>query len=237
MPNWCSNKLFVKNLKTEDQDLLLRLFDQNTFCESILPQPDWANTPNEKGKLPLPDEEHPELGRRFPDGTHDDRWYSWRNENWGTKWGECDVFGAEVGNGGWFSVAYLTAWSPLNENFLKAFSQRFPGARISTQYQEPGCDYFGVTVAQDGIVNDINGCLSKVSNGWMRENHPDLYERWEASRKEDYEGEDDEDDLWEELWALWSEEESDVVGMALVHLQAHLEQSLEEKLQMLEEGV
>ena len=51
MPNWCSNKLFVKNLRTEDQDLLLRLFDQETFCESILPQPDWANTPNEKGNF------------------------------------------------------------------------------------------------------------------------------------------------------------------------------------------
>ena len=164
MPNWCSNKLFVKNLKTEDQDLLLRLFDQETFCESILPQPDWANTPNEKGELPLPDEDHPELGRRFPDGTHDDRWYSWRNENWGTKWGECDVFGAEVGNGGWFSVAYLTAWSPLNENFLKAFSQRFPGARISTQYQESGCDFMG-SVARTASSTALDGCLSTSATG------------------------------------------------------------------------
>ena len=136
MPNWCSNKLFVKNLKTEDQDLLLRLFDQETFCESILPQPDWANTPNEKGELPVPDEEHPELGRRFPDGTQDDRWYSWRNENWGTKWGECDVSNPVVGSDGSFSVSYLTAWAPLNENFFKAFSQRFPGARIAANYQE-----------------------------------------------------------------------------------------------------
>ena len=68
----------------------------------------------------------------------------------------------------------------------------------------------GVTVAQDGIVNDLDGCLSDLSNRWMRDTHPDLYERWEASRKDDYEGEDDEDDLWEELWDSWCEVESDV---------------------------
>ena len=240
MPNWCSNKLFVKNLKTEDQDLLLRLFDQETFCESILPQPDWANTPNEKGELPLPavlDEKHPELGRRFPDGTQDDRWYSWRNENWGTKWGECDVFNPVVGSDGSFSVSYLTAWAPLNENFFKAFSQRFPGARIAARYQESGCDFMGVTVAQDGIVNDLDGCLSDLRDRWMRDTHPDLYERWEASRKDDYEGEDDEDDLWEELWDSWCEVEADVADCACDQLRALLEQSLEEKLQMLEEGV
>ena len=71
----------------------------------------------------------------------------------------------------------------------------------------------------------------------MRDNHPDLYERWEASRKDDYEGEEDEDDLWEELWDSWSEVESDVADCACDQLRALLEQSLEEKLQMLEEGV
>ena len=146
MPNWCSNKLFVKNLKTEDQDLLLRLFDQETFCESILPQPDWANTPNEKGELPLPavlDEKHPELGRRFPDGTQDDRWYSWRNENWGTKW---DVTAQNVEieyeDDEQLEMSFETAWAPP-EPICYRLREMFQDLSISWFYDEPGMETAG----------------------------------------------------------------------------------------------
>jgi hypothetical protein len=51
-------------------------------------------------------------------------WYSWRVENWGTKW-DCDTNYIDENNGQSLSVGYITAWAP-NENFIK-----FPESSLS----------------------------------------------------------------------------------------------------------
>ena len=94
MPNWCYNRITVYgNEQTEKIKEVEKLFDSKTPFNDIFPMPDWKNTPNENGELPvLEQHKHPETGEvvwetyNFPDGTNDDRWYHWCIENWGTKW-------------------------------------------------------------------------------------------------------------------------------------------------------
>ena len=58
--------------------------------------PDWKNTPNENGELPVVRATQNPWVRllwetyNFPDGKNDDRWYHWCIENWDTKW-EADM--------------------------------------------------------------------------------------------------------------------------------------------------
>ena len=103
MPNWCRNRITVYgNEQTDKIKEVEKIFESQTPFNDIFPQPDWKNTPNEKGELPvLEQHKHPETGKivwetyNFPDGTNDDRWYHWCIDNWGTKW-EADVTGFEV---------------------------------------------------------------------------------------------------------------------------------------------
>ena len=89
MPNWCYNKITVYgNEQTEKIKEVEKLFDSRTPFNDIFPQPDWKNTPNEKGELPkLEQHKNPKTGEviwetyNFPDGTNDDRWYHWCIEN------------------------------------------------------------------------------------------------------------------------------------------------------------
>ena len=94
MPNWCYNKITVYgNEQTEKIKEVEKLFDSKTPFNDIFPMPDWKNTPNENGELPvLEQHKNPKTGEviwetyNFPDGKNDDRWYHWCIENWGTKW-------------------------------------------------------------------------------------------------------------------------------------------------------
>ena len=102
MPNWCNNRITVYgNDQTEKIKEVEKIFESKTPFNDIFPQPDWKNTPNENGELPVLEQHKSPNGEvifetyNFPDGRNDDRWYSWCIENWGTKW-EAYVTGFEV---------------------------------------------------------------------------------------------------------------------------------------------
>ena len=63
MPNWCYNRVTAYG----DEDKLKeieKIFESKTPFNDIFPQPDWKNTPNEKGELPvLEQHKHPETGK------------------------------------------------------------------------------------------------------------------------------------------------------------------------------
>jgi hypothetical protein len=73
---------------------------------------------------------------------NDDRWYNWRNANWGTKW---DAYSLEIDecdmpNG--FEVTFETAWAPPEE-IHSAISEQFDDLSMSWFYDEPGCEVAG----------------------------------------------------------------------------------------------
>jgi len=147
MPNWCYNRVTAYG----DEDKLKeieKIFESKTPFNDIFPMPDWNNTPNENGELPvLEQHKHPETGEvvwetyNFPDGTNDDRWYHWCIENWDTKWEasevELDYEDSEI-----LRVEFDTAWSPP-EGVMEKLREKFPDVSFSCFYDEPGCESAG----------------------------------------------------------------------------------------------
>ena len=100
MPNWCYNRVTAYG----DEDKLKeieKIFESKTPFNDIFPMPDFKTIPNEKGELPkLEQMKNPDGSilwetYNWPDGTNDDRWYSWCVDNWDTKW-EPDMHGIEL---------------------------------------------------------------------------------------------------------------------------------------------
>ena len=92
MPNWCHNRVSFYSDNEQDIKKLWSIFESDEPFNTIVPSPDWKNTPNDKGELPHAREMKNPKGevfttvQEFPDGTNDDRWYHWNIQNWGTKW-------------------------------------------------------------------------------------------------------------------------------------------------------
>ena len=54
MPNWCYNRVTVfGNDQTEKIKEVEKIFESKTPFNDIFPMPDWKNTPNENGELPI----------------------------------------------------------------------------------------------------------------------------------------------------------------------------------------
>ena len=168
MPNHCHNRV---TFYSEDTTAILRLHkvfsralknDDNTettktvFGEFV-PEPDWENTPltenelqqysfsdprGQVGELPVMSDE-PMMGLRFKStGKQDDRWYDWRNQNWGTKWDAYSmcIDDCDMPNG--FEVEFETAWAPPEE-VCNAIREQFDDLSMSWFYDEPGCEIAG----------------------------------------------------------------------------------------------
>lgn len=147
MPNWCHNRVSFYSQDEQQISKLYKIFTSENVFNQILPAPDWKNTPNDKGELPILREmKSPRTGEvfhrtwDFPDGTNDDRWYDWNNANWGTKWDvdpECDHLDENS-----FECEFETAWSPA-EGIFYALREQYPDVEISWFYDEPGMQVAG----------------------------------------------------------------------------------------------
>ena len=140
MPNHCHNRVTFYSANTDDVAKLKQIFeDENTFGQ-IIPEPDWPNTPNKDGELPVKHED-PWLTYRWSNGRQDDRWYDWRVQNWDTKW---DAYDVEVTDDDpeCLEIEFNTAWSPP-EAICHKIREDFPDLAISWFYDEPGCEIAG----------------------------------------------------------------------------------------------
>ena len=142
MPNHCHNRV---TFYSEDTTLITKLhniFKSDNIFTQFIPEPDWKTTPNEKGELPIQPEKDSMMPPSFPDGTTDDRWYSWRLANWGTKWDayEVEIDDSELHYG--FEVSFDTAWSPPEE-ICYAIKEQFDDLSVSWFFDEPGMEVAG----------------------------------------------------------------------------------------------
>tara|TARA_Y100001963_G_scaffold124705_1_gene175681 strand:+ start:815 stop:1351 length:537 start_codon:yes stop_codon:yes gene_type:complete len=146
MPNWCHNRVSFYSDNVEDVAKLRNIFESDEPFNSLVPSPDWKNTPNENGDLPIKREHKNPDGKivhttyDFPDGKNDDRWYSWNVANWGTKWevGDVECDGDDFS----FECEFQTAWSPA-EGIFYAIREKFPDVEVSWFYDEPGVQLAG----------------------------------------------------------------------------------------------
>ena len=142
MPNHCHNRVTFYSEDTTVIQRLYKIFKSDNIFTQFIPEPDWKTTPNEKGELPIQPEPDSMFPPQFPDGTTDDRWYSWRLANWGTKWDayEVEIDDSEMHNG--FEVTFDTAWSPPEE-ICHAIKEQFDDLCVSWFFDEPGMEVAG----------------------------------------------------------------------------------------------
>lgn len=78
----------------------------------------------------------------MPDNVEDP--FKWGEDNWGTE--------GNGGSGSTFSyntVSFYTAWTPPIE-FLDTVSKQYPNIIFTLYYFEPGCDFAGIAIIQNG---------------------------------------------------------------------------------------
>ena len=131
MPNWCSNSVAVTHSDPHKLKELADIFQSDSPFNSLIPQPDWTNTPAsedirdfggvtvaKKGELPEKDVMKLASGEdyiswRWPSSKRaDERWYGWCVNHWGTKW---DIHDVEVDYqlaDNMLTLEFETAWCP-----------------------------------------------------------------------------------------------------------------------------
>ena len=151
MPNHCYNRVTISAHEgKEDQfKAVVAAFETQSPFQSLHPQPDWPNVPNDKGELSTLKEHKNADGkvvfttREFPDGTADERWYDWCYQNWGTKW---DAYDREEGDideeCGYAEFEFHTAWGPADGIYDK-IAEDYPDVSVSWFYDEPGMECAG----------------------------------------------------------------------------------------------
>tara|TARA_B100001287_G_scaffold71323_1_gene58901 strand:+ start:571 stop:1026 length:456 start_codon:yes stop_codon:yes gene_type:complete len=149
MPNWCHNRVSFYSDNEDQIKEIYEIFDGEDPFQKIKPAPDWKTTPNDKGELPVKVERKNPDGKvvyttyDFPDGKNDDRWYSWNNANWGTKWDlSKDAIELDHFDGNSFECEFETAWSPA-EGIFYALKEKFPDVDVTWFYDEPGMQVAG----------------------------------------------------------------------------------------------
>ena len=145
MPNWCNNSFAITG-----------------NIESIKDLWETAQTANE-GTFGL-------LSAIMPEPEDNEEWYSWRVENWGTKWDVSEegleFIDHEDGTAsisGWFD----SAWSPP----IGAYEQLaadFDSCIIECSYYEPGMDFGGFWSSENGdeYFDDLQERLEQPVDTW-----------------------------------------------------------------------
>ena len=140
MPNHCHNRVTFYSANTEAVAKLKQIFEDENCFGQIIPEPDWPNTPNKDGELPVKHED-PWLTYRWSNGRQDDRWYDWRIQNWDTKWDCYDVVVTDDDPES-VEIEFNTAWSPP-EAICSQIREDYPDVSVSWFYDEPGCEIAG----------------------------------------------------------------------------------------------
>ena len=204
MPNDCNNSLTITNITTEQWQEIATTFQvrnvgyQQDFLETFYPEPDYSVTPvadtypEISAQHAKTEEERERILRNEPT-IRENSWYDWRIQNWGTKW---DVYSCcndweDEQPSTEFTAGFCTAWSPLSDKCMAVLSKKFPGSLLTNYYEEGGMDFFGVTIAKDGVVRDFCDSIRKYREPFVRQQFPDLDARFEE------EGLDLEDDMEE----------------------------------------
>jgi len=113
VPNWCDNKLILEHNDSEVIERAGNAFAKGEFLNTMVPRP----------------------------AEHNDNWYTWNIENWGTKWdiGENDGFLEVTPNK--ISLSFTSAWAPPLQAYYTLQQQGF---KIYATYYEPGIGFCGI---------------------------------------------------------------------------------------------
>ena len=177
MPNWCCNKIRIRAKKTTLEAIkeAVKGVDYTRpfiveerrngdmtpvdciFCfHSIIPQPDEILDPEDpRRKTKMSSDE---ILERLSDKSDKvmPEWWSWRVNNWGTKWAVSSDNTNFIEKKGSITYCFDTAWAPP-EPVISELSYKFPDAEILLSFYEPGCIGRGSMTFKGGEVIKATG--------------------------------------------------------------------------------
>jgi hypothetical protein len=175
MPNWCENRLLIKGprlelvyfkLKMQGTDRAGRQSILNE--DELIPYPEKYRILDDKyrklnhehsklmdreGVLKMTKKQKEEWFKLHPYPCFTDGFNSggheWCCENWGTKWGFCEV-SLDYITSRTMQYTFMTAWSPPVPLIAK-MGELFPKLEFVLRYKEEGMDYKGKMVIKNGV--------------------------------------------------------------------------------------
>lgn len=166
MPNWCSNNLYIKGDKDKVTEFVQRtlLSEEETqkrgqshdILGKLYPTPQEL-VDTKSGFFGDPEkqaeQEKAEQANLAKYGYKD--WYDWNCAKWGTKWGDCDTFLADLTDES-VSFEFQSAWGPPIEG-IAHISSLFPELTFVLTYEEQGMDFYGLATF-DGTGDYLDNC-------------------------------------------------------------------------------
>tara|TARA_R110002124_G_scaffold186435_1_gene353903 strand:+ start:570 stop:1022 length:453 start_codon:yes stop_codon:yes gene_type:complete len=145
MPNWCSNEVQIDGNEKD-----IAKFKEECFTDhkgvavldfsKVLPEPDYDK--------PKKDGTHNNGVQTEPSSVMPD-WWTWRNDNWGTKWnlvpnhdGDLTAYMTVEDGEDYISLEFDTAWSPPS-GIYEAIVEKYPDLDINWFYREDGVQISG----------------------------------------------------------------------------------------------
>ena len=162
MPNWCMNSLTIKG-NPDKLKAILEASDKGEMLQHMVPMP-----------------------KEYLD---DQSWYSWRLENWGTKWDAGEAYGDIDGDT--LSLSFDTAWGPPTEAY-ENYTAANEDITIEASYYEPGMCFIGRYDSSEELNESFE--VDFGDEDWRDDIPQDLIDDWDL---------DSEYDNWKE----WQEED------------------------------
>src|SRR5579859_5771119 len=150
MPNVCYNELTVKGPKEE-----IDRFLEAAIGKPVPPQAEGMPL-SLQSLFPMP----ARLDAIDPVGPYDEgeNWYTWRVENWGTKWDVMETSVFRRIDAGEACIAFGTAWSPPEKAFTKRIALDFPKLTFVLHFDEPGMGFAGEREWRGGTLTRSEEC-------------------------------------------------------------------------------
>jgi len=141
MPNWCDNQITItgdKSVIDKIEKIVTEEKDDQGLLDFMYPMPkELDDTTADGTPTPLKNEMLAKHG-------HSD-WYSWRTDNWCTKWEVNEFYGVDR-QGDTISFAFSSAWAPPTgayTHFITSMAEKNLDVSLKAYYYEGGCDFAG----------------------------------------------------------------------------------------------
>lgn len=194
MPNWCSQRLEVRGPSTDVVRFKVATQTDKTEGDErslnhLFPIPDeltatvegWNSDEDEQSKLE-------KAYANNLDKYGYKSWYDWALENWGTKWGACDVYEncdvviSRDGKSSTYSLHFNSAWSPA-VGLISKISEMFPSLMFGLMFTEEAHFFAGFTVYKNGeMVADGEWDMEHAGQpeiDWDDDSSIEVYNKWE----------------------------------------------------------
>ena len=141
MPNWCDNQVTITGPNSVI-DKIEKIVTEEKYNQGLLdfmyPMPKELDDTTADGSTGPAQEE------MLAKHGHSD-WYSWRTDNWCTKWEVNEFYGVDR-QGDTISFAFSSAWAPPTgayTHFITSMAEKNLDVSLKAYYYEGGCDFAG----------------------------------------------------------------------------------------------